>query len=136
MYTVSTQGRKVIETLQRRVAMVECTSDAPQSGERRQSVRYEPVNQRIAVLVTRQGSHTRPATMVDISADGVRLVMDAPPPVGEVVRLAFDLPDARIEVNAEVRHAGEGDTIRYIGLQFTDALVGPAIDVGSLDSDC
>ena len=54
---------------------------------------------------------------VDISESGLSAMLLVEIPVGEVVRLEFDLPDAPVDVHAMVR---QRNAFRY-GLQFVDS---------------
>ena len=130
MSILSTRSRQLLDALQRRIAMVETLSCLDHRQEdRRGCTRYETVLQSIQVLVVPRDQPAQSATLIDVSVDGVRLVMDSPPQCGEVVRLSFDFGDTQVELNGEVRHQGGGEAVGHVGLQFTDALVGPAAPV-------
>jgi hypothetical protein len=54
---------------------------------------------------------------VDISESGISAMLRVEVPVGEIVRLEFDLPDGPVEVHAMVR---QRNAFRY-GLQFVES---------------
>jgi hypothetical protein len=127
-------GQKLLDALRKRIAFVETWASASEpAAERRQYVRYEPLIQPLMVSVVSQGCSIQRARVVDISAGGIRLILESTPRVGEVVRLFFDLGDFRAEVNAEVRHDGGGGSAHDVGLRFTDALVGPPAPVAGAE---
>jgi hypothetical protein len=54
---------------------------------------------------------------VDVSESGISAMLRVEVPVGEVVRLEFELPDGPVEVHAMVR---QRNAFRY-GMQFVDS---------------
>jgi len=124
MRTTTATGKLLLDAIQRRIATARTTGEPPDGVERRQFERRQTVLHGIPVTVGATYRSATRATLVDVSEDGVRLVEDPPLRLGEVVRLRFALGETRFELNAEVRHEGRDGSVRYVGLRFTDALVG------------
>ena len=125
MSTIAAQGRQLFDALHQRFTLVELAGENPDGNERRDCPRYAVESGDVTVLVAPQDESVQTAKLLVVSEEGVRLQMEPPPPPGEVVRLVFDFGDTQIQINGEVRHAGAEQTDRYVGLRFTDALVGP-----------
>lgn len=134
MSTVAAQSRRLFDALQQRCTLVEMDGESPDGHERRDCPRYEIRSGDVTVLVAPQDESVQQVQLLVVSQDGVRLKMEPPPSPGEVVRLVFDLGETQIEINAEVRHAGADQADRYVGLRFTDALVGPPAPLPVVDT--
>ncbi len=124
MLTTTNTGKLLLEAIQRRIDTAPASGEPPDGVERRQFERRQAVLGGIPVTVGATYRSATRATLVDVCEDGVRLAVDPPLRLGEVVRLRFDLGETRFELNAEVRHEGRDGSVRYVGLRFTDALVG------------
>jgi hypothetical protein len=125
MRTVSMQGEQLLEALRQHYTLAESDTQHPGGEDRRDCTRYDVQSEEASVLVALRDESMQPARILTVSADGLRLVMDEPPQPGEVVRLLFDLGDTQIQLNAEVRHVCNDQADPFVGLRFTDALVGP-----------
>jgi len=125
MRTASIQSEQLLEALQQHYTLVDSEAENPGGADRRDCRRFDVQSEDASVLVALRDESIQQARILAVSADGLRLVMDDPPQPGEVVRLVFDMGDTQIQLNAEVRHVSTDQADRFVGLRFTDALVGP-----------
>jgi PilZ domain len=71
----------------------------------------------VAIRVYPRNASVVRGNTVDISESGISAMLRVEVPVGEVVRLEFDLPDGLVEAHAMVR---QRNAFRY-GMQFVDS---------------
>jgi hypothetical protein len=75
------------------------------------------------VAISHDRSAFRPATVLELSAGGVRLLADPPPAPGEKLLLTFLAGDGRLfQMSATVIHYTEHDKAWAVGCQFAREL--------------
>ena len=123
-------GQPLVDELAQRFTLVETTPGFPQAEDIRRRRRLEPSAGFVELQIRTYQQTTATALLADLSCDGAQIVADYVPRVGEVVGLQYRGGDHLLSVNGEVLEVGKDEAVRYFGVRFTAAAIGPEMGTG------